>query len=75
MKPKRIAARAFRPALPRVAHESRSSKIEAAAEAVLKQFPCTYPNAERESAVDVTGMEHCGKCVYCLLRAALASSG
>lgn len=74
MKPKRIAARAFRPALPKVVHESqptRASKIEAAAEAVLKQFPCTYPNAGWGSVVDVTGMEYCGKCVYCLLRAAL----
>lgn len=47
-----------------------------AAEAVLKQFTCTYPNAGWGSAVDVTGMENCGKCMYCLLRAALvASSG
>jgi hypothetical protein len=44
-----------------------------AAEAVLKQFPCTYPNAGWGSVVDVTGLEPCGKCVYCLLRAALGT--
>lgn len=77
MKPKRIAARAFRTALPKAVHESqptRASKIEAAAEAVLKQFPCTYPDAGHGSMVVVTGMEPCGKCVYCLLRAALGGT-
>lgn len=48
-----------------------TGEITRAAENVLKQFPCVYPQAGFGSVVDVTGMKLCGNCVFCELRRAI----